>query len=136
LVKNLFLTRSKTLSRKLQEGFLSLYLETELPKERILELYLNCIEFGRGIYGIEPAARQYFDKHCWDLLPEEVAFLMMCKPSPRDCQRLFDRQRGVRGVWREKVDFVLGRLHKLAGVIDESEHEAALARPIHFAAPN
>ena len=136
LVKNLFFTRSKTLARKLQEWFVALYLETELSKERILELYLNCIEFGRGVYGIEPAAQQYFGKHCWDLLPEEVAFLMMCKPSPKDCQRLFDRQRGVRGVWREKVDFVLGRLTTLAGVIDEAEHQAALRRPIRFASPD
>jgi membrane carboxypeptidase/penicillin-binding protein PbpC len=55
-VKNLLLSQEKTLSRKLQELFLVWYLEQILPKERILELYFNAIEFGPRIYGIGPAA--------------------------------------------------------------------------------
>src|SRR6185369_12377724 len=51
LAKNLYLSREKTLSRKLQEAVLTLYLEQELSKDQIIELYLNVIEFGPGIYG-------------------------------------------------------------------------------------
>ena len=61
LAKNLYLDRGKNLSRKLQEAVLTMYLEQELTKEQILELYLNVVEFGPLIYGIGPAARYYFD---------------------------------------------------------------------------
>ena len=63
MVKNVLLSHEKTLSRKLQELFLVWYLEQEIPKERILELYFNAIEFGPRIYGIGPAARHYFGKN-------------------------------------------------------------------------
>src|SRR4029077_12745571 len=63
LAKNLFLSKEKTLSRKLKEYFLARKIEEILPKERILELYLNEVEWGNGIYGAEMAARFYFDKH-------------------------------------------------------------------------
>ena len=63
MVKNVLLSREKTLSRKLQELFLVWYIEKMLPKERILELYFNAIEFGPRIYGIGAAARHYFGKH-------------------------------------------------------------------------
>ena len=62
MVKNVLLSHEKTLSRKLQELFLVWYLEQELSKERIMEIYLNAIEFGPGIYGIGAAARHYFGK--------------------------------------------------------------------------
>lgn len=60
LAKNLYLTRAKTLSRKLQEAVLTMLLEQQLSKEEILELYLNVIEYGPNVYGIGPAARYYF----------------------------------------------------------------------------
>ena len=62
MMKNVLLTREKTLSRKLQELFLVWYIEQNLPKERILELYFNAIEFGPRIYGIGAATRHYFGK--------------------------------------------------------------------------
>ena len=62
MVKNVLLSRQKTLSRKLQELFLVWHIEQLLPKERILELYFNAIEFGPRIYGIGPAAHHYFGK--------------------------------------------------------------------------
>ena len=61
LAKNLYLERGKNLSRKLQEAVLTQYLEQELTKEQILELYFNVVEFGPMIYGVGPAARHYFD---------------------------------------------------------------------------
>ena len=60
LAKNLYLDRGKNLSRKLQEAVLTMYLEQALTKEQIIELYLNVIELGPGLYGIGPAARYYF----------------------------------------------------------------------------
>ena len=66
-VKNLFLTHSRTFSRKYQEMILAWHLDRALDKERILEIYLNIIEFGPGIYGITRAAEHYFSKHPFDL---------------------------------------------------------------------
>ena len=83
MVKNVLLTKEKTLSRKLQELFLVWYLEQELPKERILELYFNAIEFGPRIYGIGAATRHYFGKKPSELTPLEAAFFSSILPSPK-----------------------------------------------------
>ncbi len=82
LVKNLFMTRQKTLSRKLEEAFIVWRMEEVLTKDRILELYLNCIEYGPNIYGIKRAAQFYFGKQPAQLDPIEGAFLAAIKPSP------------------------------------------------------
>ena len=132
LVKNLYFSRTKTLARKVQELFVSLLLETVVSKDRILELYLNCIEFGRELHGVEAAARTYFGVRARDLRPEQAAFLMTCKPSPRDCQRLYDRRRGLSPLWRSKVDYVLDRLNRRFHVLNDSEVEDARAREITF----
>jgi hypothetical protein len=83
LVKNLLLHRRKTLSRKLEEALLAWHLEDIVPKHRILELYINCIEFGPDIYGITRAAAFYFNKRPQDLSPLEAAFLASLKVAPR-----------------------------------------------------
>ena len=83
MTKNVLLTREKTLSRKLQELFLVWYIEQNLPKERILELYFNAIEFGPRIYGIGAATRHYFGKTPADLTPLEAAFFSSILPSPK-----------------------------------------------------
>ncbi len=82
LAKNLFLSHERTVSRKLQEMFLTWYLERTLDKRRILELYLNIVEFGPGIYGVTEAARHYFGKHPRDLTPLEAFYLAAMLPSP------------------------------------------------------
>ncbi len=82
LVKNLFLSREKTLARKLEEAIIVWLVERVVPKKRILELYLNCIEYGPKLYGIQNAAKAYFDKDARELLPLEGAFLMGLKPYP------------------------------------------------------
>jgi hypothetical protein len=82
LVKNLFLTRQKTLARKLVEAVLVWQVERHVPKRRILSLYLNCIEYGPYIYGIRAAARRYFRTEPWGLRPVESAFIMNIKPAP------------------------------------------------------
>ena len=82
MVKNVLLSHERTLSRKLQEMFLTWYVETALTKERIMEIYLNGIEYGPGIYGITDAADHYFGKHPVDLNPPEAAYLALMLPSP------------------------------------------------------
>jgi hypothetical protein len=82
MVKNVLLSHERTLARKLQELFLTWYVERVLTKSRIMEVYLNAIEFGPGIYGVTRAARHYFGKWASDLTPPEAAYLALMLPSP------------------------------------------------------
>jgi monofunctional glycosyltransferase len=83
LVKNLYLSSSKNPLRKLKEWALTWYMEHTLSKQRILELYLNVIEWGRGIYGIEAASQVYFGKSASAISREEAARLAAVIPNPR-----------------------------------------------------
>jgi len=83
LVKNLFLSHKKSLSRKLQEALIATRVVQVLSRREILELYINCIEFAPRVYGIRAAARHYFGKPPSALTPNEAVFLAMSKPSPR-----------------------------------------------------
>lgn len=82
LAKNLYLDPSKTVSRKITEMAIALRMEHALSKSRILELYLNVVEWGHGIYGAESAARHYFGASASDLTLEEAAWLAAILPSP------------------------------------------------------
>jgi len=83
LAKNLFLSPARSPVRKLREFILSWRLERTLPKKRILELYLNVVEWGDGIFGAEAAARHYYGKPALELSPQESARLAVVLPSPR-----------------------------------------------------
>ena len=83
LVKNLWLSPSRSLTRKVREAMLTRQLERSLSKERILELYLNVVEFGPGIYGAEAAAQHYFGKPAARLTLREGAMLAAGLPRPR-----------------------------------------------------
>lgn len=83
LARNLYLSPRKSLWRKFREFLIAFKLERELPKERILELYLNVVEFGDGIYGAEAASRHYFNKSAANLTRYESAFLAAILPRPR-----------------------------------------------------
>ena len=83
LVKNLYLSSSKNPLRKMKEWILTWWMEQQLGKSRILELYLNVIEWGDGVYGIDAAAHYYFDKSASGLTREECARLAAIIPSPR-----------------------------------------------------
>lgn len=83
LVKNVFFTTEKSLTRKLRELLVVRWLEADLPKARILELYLNVIEWGDGVYGCEAAARRYYGRSAADLSAEEAAGLVAMIPNPR-----------------------------------------------------
>lgn len=83
LVKNLYLSTSKDPLRKLKEWILTWKMENTLSKSRILELYLNVIEWGNGIYGIEAAANDYFGKPASELTRGESARLAAVIPNPK-----------------------------------------------------
>ena len=83
VVRNIYLSKEKTLTRKARELWLSTKIEKVLSKNRILELYLNIAEFGDGIFGIGPAAHHYFNKNASELSAKEGAFLAMLLPSPK-----------------------------------------------------
>jgi monofunctional biosynthetic peptidoglycan transglycosylase len=102
LAKNLYLSPSKNPLRKLRELWIARRLEIELPKRRILELYLNSIEWGDGVYGAEAASRAYFGKSAASLGPDEAALLAGAIINPRVYSparpnaRLLRRQRLIR----------------------------------------
>jgi monofunctional biosynthetic peptidoglycan transglycosylase len=82
LVKNLYLSPRKSITRKIQEALLTWRLERSLPKERILEIYLNVAEWGEGVFGAEAAARRYFGISAAGLSKEQAATLAAMLPAP------------------------------------------------------
>jgi hypothetical protein len=124
MVKNVLLSQEKTLSRKLQELFLVWYLEQVLPKERILELYFNAIEFGPRIYGIGAAARHYFGKKPSELTPLEGAFFSSMLPNPK--RRYIQYCHGAPyPPWDKYVHRILGIVHQRGHLTDEEYEQAA-----------
>jgi monofunctional glycosyltransferase len=83
LAKNLYLSPVKSIWRKIAEAILTWELERNLSKKRILELYLNLVEWGEGVFGAEAASRHYFGKDSIDLTPLEAARLAAILPNPR-----------------------------------------------------
>jgi len=82
LAKNLYLSPTRSYVRKAREGVITLIMERMLTKERILELYLNCIEFGPGVFGVEAAARHHFGISAQNLSREQACKLAAIIPSP------------------------------------------------------
>ena len=100
LAKNLYLSSERSFMRKGQEAMITYFMERNLTKRRILELYLNVIEWGDGIYGAEAASQYYFHKPAAGLNAREAAFLSAMIPNPRtvfnpqiDPKRVARRQR-------------------------------------------
>jgi monofunctional biosynthetic peptidoglycan transglycosylase len=89
LAKNLFLSGSRSYLRKAQEMVIAFMLETVMSKERILEIYLNVVEFGRGVFGAEAAARHYYGITAASLNAGQAARLAVMLPNPR----FYDRHR-------------------------------------------
>ena len=88
LAKNLFLSGERTLLRKAQEFVLTMALELLLPKERILEIYLNHVEWGEGVFGAQAAAQHYFRKDAAQLTTLEAARLAVMLPRPKYFEKL------------------------------------------------
>jgi monofunctional biosynthetic peptidoglycan transglycosylase len=89
LAKNLFLSPSKTPWRKGQEAIITLMLETVWDKRRILEVYLNVVEWGSGVFGAEAAARHYYDTSAAQLGASQAARLAVMLPNPRKYEKSF-----------------------------------------------
>ncbi len=83
LARNLYLSPSKNPLRKLKEMLIARRLDLTLGKRRELEIYLNVVEWGRGIFGCEAAAQSYFGKSCADLTPDEAVAMAVVLPNPR-----------------------------------------------------
>ena len=123
LVKNLFLTRRKTIARKLQEAFITWQMERRLKKEQILELYLNIIEWGPALYGIRAAADHYFGKKPDELTLLDTAFLVSIIPNPR---RFYSEFEGgtVTPRWQSRLRRIVEAM-AARGKVSEAEARAA-----------
>ncbi len=130
MVKNVFLSSDRTLWRKLHEVILTKKVENELSKERILEIYLNCIEFGPGIYGIKEASYHYFQKHPGLLSAKEGAFLAMLLPSPKRYYVSF-KKKELTPFAQERINTILTKL-RMARVLTMEELEAEKEIPLSW----
>ena len=99
LAKNLFLSASRNPFRKLQEAVITVMIETLWSKRRILEVYLNVIEWGNGIFGAEAASRRYFRVPASGLGPDQAAHLAAMIPNPR----YYERNQSARGLLKRKA---------------------------------
>lgn len=125
LAKNLFLSEEKTYARKLRELLYAVEIDRELGKKRILELYLNVVEFGPALYGIKDAAQRYFHKSPSEILPEEAAWLASILRSPSHGY-LYQYQKQSPDMTR-----VRNILHLMTGV-DTAQIDNALQREVAF----
>jgi len=131
MVKNVLLYREKTLARKLQELFLTWHVENTLTKDRILEIYLNVIEYGPGLYGIGPASWHFFSKPPRDLNPVEAAFFSSILPAPKERYKQYCA--GTLTKWTtDKIQRILGIMLK-RDRLTQAEYDAAMATPLLFA---
>jgi monofunctional glycosyltransferase len=105
LAKNLFLSPSRSYLRKAEEAAITVMLEAMLPKRRILEIYLNVIEWGSGVFGAEEASRHYFGATAAQLSAEQAARLAAMAPNPR----FYERNPGAPGLNR-KIGIILARM--------------------------
>jgi len=105
LAKNLFLSGERTPWRKGQEALITVMIEHLMDKRRILEIYLNVIEWGDGIFGAEAAARHYYQSSAAALGPEAAAHLAAIVPNPR----FYDRNRSTSWIER-KTQMILARM--------------------------
>jgi membrane peptidoglycan carboxypeptidase len=121
LAKNLYLDRVKNLSRKLQEAVLTSYLEQELTKEQILELYFNVVEFGPMIYGIGPAARYYFNTSASALSLGQAFYIASLLPNPK--QQHFGMGGEVSDGWTNYLRKLMQLANKRKWVSDEELEE-------------
>jgi hypothetical protein len=131
--KNLYLRKDKTLARKLQEVVLTMLLEQELTKEQILELYLNVIEYGPGIYGIGPAAQHYFGSPPSQLTLGQSLFLASILPNPR--ARHFGTDNKLGRGWTGYVHRLMQIAHERKWISDE-ELASGLAEEIVLGVPS
>lgn len=120
LAKNLYLSPSRSLVRKAREMLIAFSLEDHLTKQRILELYLNCAEWGDGVFGAEAAARHWFGHSAQSLTPSEAARLAIALPNP------FTRDPTVKSELLTKKAVRIIRLLRMQGLINATQERQAL----------
>jgi membrane peptidoglycan carboxypeptidase len=117
LAKNLYLERTKSVARKLQETLLTMYLEQELTKEQIMELYLNVVEFGPLVYGIGAAARHYFNASAAQLSLGQALYIASILPNPS--VQHFDASGEVTPAWSGYLRKLMQIAHRRHRISDE-----------------
>lgn len=137
LVKNIFLTREKYLGRKFEELLIVWHMERNLIsaeklaqaeddaqpiKDRILELYINGIEFSPNLYGIQRGAKLYFDKDASELTPLESAFLAANKPCPKCGHKRFEQKKWT-AWWQERMVGIMNKM-RINNIITEEQFTA------------
>ena len=134
VVKNIFLHHRRTLARKLQEAALTWRLEQRLSKGQILELYLNLVEMGPGLHGVEQAARSYFNRGAQGLNPLQSVHLAALTPNPRVYAKRIERNRGPDAAWRTKLRMLLRMMRRagaLTGAKERRYRDAELKLVLH-----
>lgn len=126
LVRNLFLTPEKTLSRKMTEVLLAVNFERKFTKEQILEMYLNEIFLGNGCYGVEAASQKYFNKQAGELNLVEASMLAAIPKAPNRYEPLKNRKAN-----RSRQEAILNRMVEL-NMIDRQEADIALGMQINL----
>lgn len=126
VARNFLLTSEKTVTRKIKEIILARRIEDTFDKQHILYLYLNQIYLGSGAYGVEAAARTYFDKHVQDLTLAEAAILAGLPQRPSDYSPLNHWEKA-----RARQEYVLTQLLQ-KGYIDQATHDATLATTVNI----
>ncbi len=127
LIKNTLLNSKKTISRKIKEWVLAVKIDKSMPKEKILELYLNESPYGGNIYGIEEAAKKYFGKNAMDLGLAEAAYLAALPQAPTTLSPYGKNRNKL----EERKNFVLSRMKDL-GVITVEEYETVKKEIVVF----
>lgn len=135
MIKNVFLNRKKVISRKLQEAFLVFLMESavDIPKVRIMEVYLNVIEFGPGIFGINEGALHYFGKHPDDLTLGEVAWLVSIIPGPKKFHTYYQRGAITPAYFNRMKRYIQAMFNR--GRITQEELDQAMIAPPEFYKP-
>ncbi len=117
VVKNALLTREKTITRKLKEIILAIKLDKDLPKDAILQIYLNESPYGGTLYGIEEASLSFFDKHAKDLTLVESAYLAALPQSPT----FYSPFGKNRDALEKRKNLVLERMYELSYITEEEK---------------
>ena len=122
VIKNLFFSNDRSFLRKISELMYTIYLERTVTKEKILEVYLNIIEFGEGLYGVKDASWFYFKKSPKTLTAREGAFLAMLLPNPKTYSQSF-RDKKLTEYATETVGNILKKMVK-AKYLTEAQYES------------
>ncbi len=130
VVKNLFLNKKRSFFRKFNELIITIVLEKQLPKKKILEIYLNIIEYGVNLYGIHDASYFYFKKPPSQLEIKESAFLAMLIPNPKKYAQSY-RAKTLTPYARKTINSILEKLESV-NLIDESKYLELKEQPLDF----